>query len=115
MIVLGFLLLAAAPLHSTPALLAEDDADRDVLCYAYNANEAGNARNAGDMDKFNTLLPRAMFFRGVAAERFQNGATFNAKRTEAIAALAVYVNNNSKDLLDSECQARMRVAMNTGG
>jgi hypothetical protein len=116
---LAFLLLAAAPapVHSTPAPLAraQADYDHDMLCYAYNASEAADARKAGDNDKFNTMLPRAMFFRGVTAERFPQGATFVAKRTEAITALSTYVANGGKDLLDAECQARMRVAMNTGG
>jgi hypothetical protein len=111
---LAFLLLAAAPAYSTPFVPAQADADRDLLCYAYNASEAANARSAGDTEKFNTLLPRAMFFRGVGAERYKDGATFTAKRAEAIKALGLYL-ANGKDLLDAECQARMRVAMNTGG
>lgn len=109
--VLGFLLMAAAPLHSTPAF--QDDADHDVLCYAFNASEAANARNAGDTENFNQRMQWTMFFRGVSAERYK-GAAFNARRDEAIKALGTYLANDGKDLLDSECKARMRVAMNTG-
>jgi hypothetical protein len=113
MLYLAALLLAgSAPAHSAPAL--QDDYDHDMLCYAYNASEASNARDAGDTAKFNMLVPRAMFFRGMVAERFKDAAAFDARRTEAIRALSSYP-ANGKDLLESECQARMRVAMNSGG
>jgi hypothetical protein len=99
---------------STPSLPAPEDADRDVLCYANNASEAADARTAGDTDKFTKLLSHAMFFRGIGAERYQDGKVYAAKQSEAIEALSIYIKNDGRALLDSECDARMRVAMNTG-
>ncbi|MBX3566216.1 MAG: hypothetical protein KF730_16775 [Sphingomonas sp.] len=111
MFILALLLTAT----STPPFPAAEDADRDVLCYAYEASEAGAAKKAGDTDKFAIAYGFSMFFRGVAAERYQDGKTYEAKQAEAIKELSLALTNGGKDLVDSECKALMRVALNTGG
>ncbi len=101
---------AALPAHSAPSRLAED-ADRDVVCYAYKASEASAAKEAGDSDKFATLLSQSMFFRGISAERYKTAAEFGARRDAGIADLALALKYDGKSLLEAECNARMRVAL----
>lgn len=110
-ILLPALALAA---HSAPFPIQDGDADRDVVCYAYEASEAAAARDAGKTDELNQRLQWTMFFRGVASVRFPGGA-FVGERARAIKDLGLALQNDGKDLVEAECQARMRVAMNTGG